>query len=154
MKATITSASVDKNKLGQNRFVLTLKTATGNEYFATTLSTPGTEPLTESQLINLRISVAQLKASITSLMTVPDPVRHIMTKRSTYVGTTVEIEVEEQKDRTTGVVQRNAKGIAYKNVRLVPSHDDLTEEQVNALFGGSAGPTIHSDVDVDATFES
>jgi hypothetical protein len=154
MKATITSASVDKNKLGQNRFVLTLQTSNGNEYFATTLSTPGAEPLTDSQLINLRISLGQLKASITSLMTVADPVRQIMIKRSTYVGTTVEIEVEEQKDRATGVVQRNAKGIAYKNVRLVPSHDDLTEEQVNALFGGSTGPTIHSEADVNATFES
>jgi hypothetical protein len=130
MNAIISNISVEPGKNNILRFVISLAIPGDKptyEFFGT--------PLDDSQkaVESRRINVAQMRNAFPDLMGVSDPIRHMLRNRSKFVARKVEISVEDQlKD---GVVVINERtGQAYHNVRLLPSHEDLTEEQVNALL--------------------
>lgn len=122
MKATVHAISIEGH-----RFVLSLKTASGLAYFSTSLEKPDA----------VRITQGQLKATFDELALVANPIAHLLTNRSKWVGRELEIEVVTQMKGKEPVINPKT-GLPYTQVRLVPSSKDLDESVVNRIFAEAA----------------
>lgn len=129
MNAIISNISVESGKQNSMRFVITLAVPNDKptyEFFGTPLDKPE----------SVRINVAQMRNALPDLMGVADPIRHMLLNRSKFVARKVEISVEDQLDDNGQPVLNPRTQTPYHNVRLLASHEDLTEEQVNTLLMG------------------
>lgn len=127
MKSKIHAITVEPSKNGAKRFVLNLVTDQGHVFFSASLSTPKA----------LMIARSQLRNAIPVLMSAGDPIFAMLTSRSKFIGTTVEIEIVPQMKNGEPVINAET-GEPYTNVRLTPDNSDMSVEQALALMGTTA----------------
>lgn len=123
------------------RFVMALTTPQGVVFYSTSLSNE----------TSVRITNAQIKSAFPELLSVANPMAHLLNKRSSFIGREVEVEIVVQKGKDGQTAVNPRTGAAFMQVRLLPSSADLPADEVEKLFAAQMALAAVGKGEVDAS---